>query len=726
MGKRYLLLTGLLATFVANSMAMSLGASRGTATIGRPLDMSVPAALAADDRGADLADLCIEVDLAYGDRRIQRSRVQVSVDKPAAGAAQNLMIRIRAPELIDEPFVTLNLQMGCQQKLQRQYVMLADLEPEPVRLAALPAPSFTSAPPVSAPVPPVVAATAVPLLALQPLESSAGESSSLQRFRNGTPQVASPVPTTAQPSERSAPDARAVQAPPEPRRVADAPAAAAPQRRTPRKPAEVKTAPAKPAEVKVATPPRARLSLAPLSALAPAAPASPGPGASNAAPAVEPQDRDAALWNALNAEKAERLQDAEKLKGLEASVLALQAQALRDRQSLQVLEQQLGQARLERSVFAGLSILVLLALGYALWRNNRTHSAPWWRSESLPPADAPNSLDQRDAATPDSSAGDDLLIEDPEPQAQALHWPAKPAAGGVTSATAAAAPGALPVAALPVAASLKPAPAFMNAQQPGPIAQAAPITSITSIEPAIPAASRTTDREEIDIEFDLPPPKTSAAPMLAWTHEPSAGASAHSSAGRQAELADPALKLTTPENTGPSVAEELFDVRQKADFFVSLGRHEHAAEALRSYLSPDGQPNPRGYIELFELYHGLDRADDYEALRKTFKIQFDADVLPFALYDSHALAEQIGRVSETVRPLAAPGNEPSLPEEGLDPGAAEQSPPDSGFALLDFDLEPLPENKVSKAENAVPPPPAKVDPKPTDDSFFAKSDARWN
>lgn len=79
-------------------------------------------------------------------------------------------------------------------------------------------------------------------------------------------------------------------------------------------------------------------------------------------------------------------------------------------------------------------------------------------------------------------------------------------------------------------------------------------------------------------------------------------------------------------------AEELFDVQQQADFFVSLGEDEQAIQVLRSHLAESHEPSPLAYLDLFKLYHRLDRREDYDALRDEFNHVFNAGAPPFNQY----------------------------------------------------------------------------------------------
>ncbi|MES2944244.1 MAG: hypothetical protein V4772_15345, partial [Pseudomonadota bacterium] len=79
-------------------------------------------------------------------------------------------------------------------------------------------------------------------------------------------------------------------------------------------------------------------------------------------------------------------------------------------------------------------------------------------------------------------------------------------------------------------------------------------------------------------------------------------------------------------------AEELFDVQQQADFFISLGQNEQAIEVLRNHIEDSGQTSAMVYLDLFNLYHQLHRQADYEALREDFNQRFNAKIPSFEFY----------------------------------------------------------------------------------------------
>lgn len=75
--------------------------------------------------------------------------------------------------------------------------------------------------------------------------------------------------------------------------------------------------------------------------------------------------------------------------------------------------------------------------------------------------------------------------------------------------------------------------------------------------------------------------------------------------------------------------EELFDVQQQAEFFVSVGEHEQAIDVLKKHIAEHEETSPLAYLELLQLYHVLGRAEDFERLRVQFQRYFNAQVPGF-------------------------------------------------------------------------------------------------
>lgn len=78
--------------------------------------------------------------------------------------------------------------------------------------------------------------------------------------------------------------------------------------------------------------------------------------------------------------------------------------------------------------------------------------------------------------------------------------------------------------------------------------------------------------------------------------------------------------------------EELFDVQQQSDFFVSLGEYDQAIGVLKTHIAESQEPSALAYLDLFKLYHKLNRRDEYDRLRSEFNHQFNAGAPPFDQY----------------------------------------------------------------------------------------------
>ena len=78
--------------------------------------------------------------------------------------------------------------------------------------------------------------------------------------------------------------------------------------------------------------------------------------------------------------------------------------------------------------------------------------------------------------------------------------------------------------------------------------------------------------------------------------------------------------------------EDLFDVLQQAEFFISIGEHEQAIESLRRHIGQHAASSPLAYLELLRLYHALGRAAAFDELRASFEERFNAEVPSFATF----------------------------------------------------------------------------------------------
>ena len=530
--KNFIVLPALLLLTAASSMAMSLGRHSGAALIGRPLDISVQAALDAQD---DVGNLCLEADVFYADNRLQKSRVRVTLEKSATAQPQAL-IRIRSSVLVDEPVVTLYLRVGCQLKTERRYVILAELVSE-IAADKNTSASMSSAVPNMPAVVPALNTAASTALATTPKIAK-----STKRSRSRT--LASE--TKADPGNATPGDV--VSAPP----VTD-------QFQTSR--AKRQRAPITTHDSKAARLSKARLKLEPLDLLIEREPQLKASAELLSIPATNPQERAAAsaLWRALSAQPQDILRDTEKLQALEKSVRDLQSQSQKNLLSIDDLNAKLKNAQEERyanTLVYGLVALLLAALAglvfllrYQVFRHrSESGDKPWWRKNEA--------YENQQEAWVDSSPPQQKY----KVGADHLDSVAKPTPAdvqvGIDSSQAISKSG-----------GTRPAvnPNFVD---------------------SAPFASK--DKSDFGLSMMLP---------------------------------IRAVKV-----------EELVDVQQQADFFVSIGQHDQAIEVLRSYIAENLETSPLVYLDLFNLYHQLQQPAEYDSLRVSFNQRFNTQVPTFELY----------------------------------------------------------------------------------------------
>lgn len=78
--------------------------------------------------------------------------------------------------------------------------------------------------------------------------------------------------------------------------------------------------------------------------------------------------------------------------------------------------------------------------------------------------------------------------------------------------------------------------------------------------------------------------------------------------------------------------EELFDVRQQAEFFTSVGEYDQAIAVMRKHIAEHEDSSPLAYLELLGLFYQLSRKAEYEELRQQFEQHFAARVPEMAQF----------------------------------------------------------------------------------------------
>lgn len=132
----------------AASAALALGFGRipESTVFGQPLDLSLPLRL---DAGENATPACLSAEVSVGERRVPAASLQLTVERSGEGSR----LRMRSPVVVLEPLVSVNVAVGCNGSVARQFVVFAD--PPGHRME----PAVALAAPVEAPAPPPVAST---------------------------------------------------------------------------------------------------------------------------------------------------------------------------------------------------------------------------------------------------------------------------------------------------------------------------------------------------------------------------------------------------------------------------------------------------------------------------------------------------------------------------------------------------------------------------------------
>jgi hypothetical protein len=102
---------------------------------------------------------------------------------------------------------------------------------------------------------------------------------------------------------------------------------------------------------------------------------------------------------------------------------------------------------------------------------------------------------------------------------------------------------------------------------------------------------------------------------------------------KKKDFAESTFGGMTAKNTD---VQELFDVQEQFDFFVSLGQYDPAIDVLKQHIADNPDSSAIAYLDLFSLFYRLKRRDEYEELIEQFNQHFNAQVPPFEEYASGA------------------------------------------------------------------------------------------
>ena len=554
------------------SSALTLGRLRGAALLGQPLEVEVAVQAGPDE---DVAGLCFQAEVFYADARVDPSRVRVKVE-PAA-QARGPSVRVLSSVKIDEPVVTVNLTAGCSQKTSRRYVVLAELASD---MAVVTPTTSTPAPAPAPAVNPALASrsgSAAPAVA--PAVMATRTQRLAQRRAPGPSRAVAAVPK-AMPARQ--PLAQQMGDVGNPGRVGKR--SGGKNQNRPRNQSQSQSSRAD----QSASLPKAHLKLDPAElAVTGDIDLRLSQQLDVAAIGNEKLRAEAiALWRAINAHPAEILRETQRVATLEGNITTLRALADKSQSTLADMTQRLQKAESARSsnamayALAAVAALALVAATY-FWSRQRgkfTGEGNWWHSSN--PAQESVNLNP--------------VVRE-----------ALPAHSGV--AGAAGAVGA------PLSAGLA------------------------------SARSSNVNVEDLDLDLSVAGPLESArhtipvakglikSPTKSQTKGLPKGAPRSGVATRPAAIAS--LPAAPPDSRGFAQSmggalraintEELLDIRQQAEFFVSLGQHDHAIQILEARILEYGDSSPLVYLDLMKIFHALDRRSEFRQFQQDFNRRFN-------------------------------------------------------------------------------------------------------
>jgi len=140
------------AGLAAASQALALGFGRIPESIpfGQTLDLTVPLRV---ETGESLAPGCVQAEVRMGEQHLPPGALQVALE-PLGTSRDEWRVRLRSATVVQEPLVAVNLTVGCNGSVSRQFVVFAD---PPSTQAELPRVALADPPP-AAPAAPAAAA----------------------------------------------------------------------------------------------------------------------------------------------------------------------------------------------------------------------------------------------------------------------------------------------------------------------------------------------------------------------------------------------------------------------------------------------------------------------------------------------------------------------------------------------------------------------------------------
>lgn len=359
--------------------ALGLGRVGPSAVLGQPLNFTVVVRL---DAGETIESRCVKAEVNFGDRVLPDNVVRVRMETAAASGERR--VRVTTTVVVEEPVVAVRLQLGCPSSLSREFTLLAD----PPGSAAVGAASQdgwqadraeTAVSPVLSAVPPAAQA------------STPADTTARVRRPRGESQ-----PPTSSDRGLAAADSAPARAGNRPRAQAPAARARGPVLRLDPVEADALILPQLQMETRLSMPPET--------------------GASGAAARY------------VDPETAQRREEQERLKAMEAALLKLRADSEATQKSLEQMQARVRAAEASRYanplvyLLVFLCLLLTAALVAMGWLRRRDRAAAaWWAEQpagtGAAPAPLGGMLDDPQAAGPSGAVSSPSPLPAPAPSA---------------------------------------------------------------------------------------------------------------------------------------------------------------------------------------------------------------------------------------------------------------------------------------------------------------------
>ena len=172
-----------------------------------------------------------------------------------------------------------------------------------------------------------------------------------------------------------------------------------------------------------------------------------------------------------------------------------------------------------------------------------------------------------------------------------------------------------------------------DAVEPRPQADRTPVPAPTPLQD--PAAAKTSRLQALSDQLDRTGPPSEVDVSLIEMSESNFDKLMQSDTPQNAIRSPVPVRPTEaakPSHRGALSADAVFDIRQQAEFFVSLGQTDQAIRVLEEQISATDAPNPLVYLDLLALLHVPSRKTDFRRVREDFSLLFNANAPEFAQF----------------------------------------------------------------------------------------------